>query len=406
MLLKKFTFFVTIALLISVSTILRVEASQEWSMDHKVSFVVQTSGSNNTKYPLLDDLFHAKKIFFIDAAEQLKIGAFRKESWRSMLLYGPSGMGKHALIEAMVHESDCHTLKIDCSELVKHCQEVAVETIKTIFSEAKAIDGGKGVIVLIDEIQSLAPIITDEDRRKDYADTLTQILTEYDDCLKNNNNIFIIATCNKLELADKRIRDRFKCIEFSYPDRMGTYEILKNKAQYYKVFIFEAELQHYATRMQGLSGRELTAFIRNTKTYFSNGASQKEALELAANEHLQAINEVKSRENEILKNEMIDDIKLGAVRSITALSIALWAKTLWIGLVKGEMLGTGVFALGVTIISVAQGAFYFGKIKMLRSGIGTACIKAWSQEPKRLFSAVMFSIIGGELACRHVEKMF
>ena len=61
--------FIAIALLISVSTILRVEASQEWSMDHKVSFVVQTSGSNNTKYPLLDDLFHAKKIFFIDAAE-------------------------------------------------------------------------------------------------------------------------------------------------------------------------------------------------------------------------------------------------------------------------------------------------------------------------------------------------
>ncbi len=190
--------------------------------------------SNNTKYPLLDDVFHPNKILFRDATKQLKSGKFRKSFRKGMLLYDPPGGGKNAMVEAMVNESDCHLFNIAASKLVNKYQGSGAEAIREIFAEAKAVEANKGVIILIDELQSLSPTTTDKDAKllykhegQDYNNSLAQIWTEYDDCSKNHDNILVVATCNKFEIIDKRIRDRFRCIEFSCPDRTGAYEILK-----------------------------------------------------------------------------------------------------------------------------------------------------------------------------------
>ncbi|HEB42003.1 MAG TPA: hypothetical protein ENI08_03225 [Candidatus Dependentiae bacterium] len=95
---KKSAFFIATALLISISIISKVKASQEWSMDHEDSCVIQISGNNNKKYPLLDDVFHQKKILFRDAAKQLKSGKFRKAFRQGMLFHGPPGSGKNAVV--------------------------------------------------------------------------------------------------------------------------------------------------------------------------------------------------------------------------------------------------------------------------------------------------------------------
>ncbi len=268
--------------------------------------------SDDTKYPSLDDMFHQKIILFKAAARQLKAGKFKKGFRRGMLLYGLPGEGKTAMVKAMANESNCRFFKISAAKLVNKYQGSGAGAIQEIFAEAKAIEADKGVIVFIDELESLSPKTTDENIKfaskysgQDLSNALTQIWTEYDDCSENHDNILVVAASNKLEVIDKRIRDRFRCIEFSCPDKDNAYKILKNKAEYFNVPLSEAELQHHVKRMEGLSGRELTTFIEDIKGYISEDMSKEKALELVTKEQVKTKNNAKpsSKRFDQLMNE-------------------------------------------------------------------------------------------------------
>ncbi len=257
--------------------------------------------TSDIKYPLLGDVFHQKKILFRDVANQLKVGKFRKDFRKGMLLHGPTGGGKDVTVTAIENESNCRLFRVSASGLVNKYQGSGAQAIREIFAKAKAVKANKGVIILIGNLESLSPGTTDEnvklaykDEGQDYRDSLTQIWTEYNDCLKSHDNILVVATCNELELIDKRIRGRFKCIEFACPDRKTAYKILKNKAQYYNVSLSEEELQYHAKRMQGWSGRELTNFIQDAGTYIRIGMSKEEALKLVAKEQAENKENAKS----------------------------------------------------------------------------------------------------------------
>ncbi len=224
-------------------------------------------------YPLLKDVFHPNKILFIEIARELKVGKFSKEFSRGILLYGPPGTGKNEMIEAIVNESGCLIVTIATTELVTNAQGSGAKTIKEIFDRARTANPNKGIIILINELQNIAPTTNDKSTPiahtrsgQEYDNALTQLWIEYDRCLKNrNDNILIIITCNEFHRIDERIRGRFDCIEFPYPNTIGICEILKNKSEYFDIPLSEKELQDYAEKMRGLSGRDLTKFIRNTK---------------------------------------------------------------------------------------------------------------------------------------------
>ncbi len=245
-----------------------------------------TSSKKGKKYPLLDDVFHPDKTIFSETAKQLKAGKFRKTFLRGILLYGPPGVGKDETVAAIVNESGCHIFTTDGSGLVGKYQGSGAEAIKSIFNQARAVEPGKGVIVLVDELQGIAPVTSDKNVGPDYKDhdnALTQLWLEYDRCMKEeHDNIMIIATCNQFDRIDERIRGRFNCIEFSYPDETGTYEILKNKSKHYDIPLSESELKEYAERMKGLCGRDLNKFIVNAKEHIRKTKNKAEALELSA----------------------------------------------------------------------------------------------------------------------------
>ncbi len=127
--------------------------------------------------------------------------------------------------------------------------------------------------------------------------------------------------------------------------------------------------------------------------FIGNGINKDKILALTTNEYVQAINEVKSREIEILKNKMINREKLDTIRLITASLIAILIRTAWIGLIKREMFDAGLFALAGAIFQVCYGVFCFGMPEMPRSEIGTDLVKVWTQERKRLFGMTITSLI-------------
>jgi len=107
------------------------------------------------------------------------------------------------------------------------------------------------------------------------------------------------------------------------------------------------------------------------------------------NEYRQAISKAESRKIEMLKNKMINILKLELAMFISALSVAMLIRNFWLGLIKSEMMGTRFFFL----IQACQGAFCFGMMKILRSELGTALVKVWTQEPKWLFGRTMLNVI-------------
>ncbi len=239
------------------------------------------SKSQRTQHPLVKDVYHPDPTIFSEIAKQLKAGKFYEDFLRGILLYGPPGVGKNEMIKAIVNESGCRIFIAKASSVVSGHQGSGAEAIESIFDQARAVERGKGVIVLVDELQSLTPVTSDKNvppaynnSGLDHANALTQLWLEYDE---EHDNIMIIATCNQFDRIDERIRGRFNCIKFPYPDEPGTIEILKNKSKHYGIPLSKSELKEYVKRMKGLSGRDLTKFIREAKKYTGRGKKKKEA---------------------------------------------------------------------------------------------------------------------------------
>lgn len=253
-----------------------------------------TSSKQGKKHPLVvNDIYlpSISKILITDVVEQLTKGKLIDGSSRGMLFYGPPGVGKTAMVEAMVNESGCHIIRKEAQHLVGSLLGSGSERTHLLFSKAreKATETGRSVIILIDELQELAPGTTDKNvglsyrhSGQEHRGALAQIWTEYDDCLRENDNIFLICTCNDFELIDKRIRDRLNSIEFSDPDIKGIIEILRSKSKYYGIPLSESELKEYAKKMEGFSGRELKEFFDKAEGFIRSGKSNAEALALAA----------------------------------------------------------------------------------------------------------------------------
>ena len=240
------------------------------------------------KYPLLKDVYHTNKMCFEDAVKQLKKGHLESHFPRGFLFYGPPGVGKGDMANAIANESNADIFRINAPKLIDIYQGSGAQAINSVFLEAK--ENKKASIVFIDELQSLAKEGEDSssssDKKthqgyqgQDYKNTLAQIWTEYDDCLKNYDHILIIATCNDFKCIDKRICERFECTEFPLPDKKGTREILKNKAQHFGVPLSESHLDAYTYKMSDMSGRKLNNFIKKTKLYLNRNVSLHPALE-------------------------------------------------------------------------------------------------------------------------------
>jgi len=279
------------------------------------------------QYPLLKDVYHPDKELFIEVAEQLKIGNLKKEFPKGILLYGPPGVGKNEMIKAIVNESGCSIFHATASELVNYYQGSGAGSIKELFNQARAVDPSKGVIVVVDELQSVTPLSRNKEVRPafkhsglDYDNALTQLWIEFDRCIndENNNNILIVATCNEFDRIDERIRGRFDCVEFSYPDEEGTYEILKNKSVYYALSLSESELQEYAKKMQGSNGRDLAKFVKNAKRNLASSKNKQEALEQALRQQEKAKQDAQEKKFNSYVEKLKDEILRGTGNGIGA----------------------------------------------------------------------------------------
>ncbi|NWN45488.1 AAA family ATPase [Candidatus Phytoplasma pruni] len=124
---------------------------------------------------------------------------------KGALLYGPPGTGKTILMEALATEAGVPYIIADGPEFVKTYVGDGPELLKNKFKEAdeKAKQSGKGCIIFIDEIDTIATKRTNDPQavgitHNKMVNTLLTLL----DGMQSNKDVVVIGATNKDDLLD------------------------------------------------------------------------------------------------------------------------------------------------------------------------------------------------------------
>ena len=118
--------------------------------------------------------------------------------YRSLLLHGKPGTGKTYIANAFANEMDAKFVKVSLGELGSKYQNETSNNITKLFKQARAEQGN--VILLLDEVDSIASKRGDTSNDKEKNNTLNTLLQEMSS--EENGNIFIICCTNFYELLD------------------------------------------------------------------------------------------------------------------------------------------------------------------------------------------------------------
>lgn len=118
--------------------------------------------------------------------------------YRSLLLHGKPGTGKTYVANAFANEMDAKFIQISLGEMGSKYQNETGNNIKKVFDDARKEKGN--VILLMDEVDSIASKRGDSSNDKEKNNTLNVLLQEMSS--ENNENIFIICATNFYELLD------------------------------------------------------------------------------------------------------------------------------------------------------------------------------------------------------------
>ncbi|XP_018374595.1 PREDICTED: spermatogenesis-associated protein 5 [Trachymyrmex cornetzi] len=121
---------------------------------------------------------------------------------KGILLYGPSGVGKSMIANAIISECNVNTFTVYSSDIYSKSVGETEGKLKEVFS--KAISSAPSII-LFEDVDSLCPkrnnSSTDHEKR-----VLTQLVTLFDDLQNTNNNVLVMATTAKSDLVDSSLR--------------------------------------------------------------------------------------------------------------------------------------------------------------------------------------------------------
>ena len=156
-------------------------------------------------------------IKYPEAFENIKVN-------HGIILTGPPGTGKTLIAESLANESNAFFLKLNGSELKSKWVGESEENLRTLFEGA--IENQPSIIVF-DEFDSVAK---KRDKVDNYsAEFVNQFLSIMSDIEKQGDDVYILATTNKIEMLDDAIMrsGRFgKHIQIGLPDLQGTRQIL------------------------------------------------------------------------------------------------------------------------------------------------------------------------------------
>lgn len=141
----------------------------------------------------------AQLMGFIQDPEKFKrLGA---KPPKGLLLYGPSGTGKTLLAKAIAGEARVNLFAVSGSSFEESYVGIGAARMRELFALARK---NTPAIILIDDIDALAPAHGNEPISASHRQTVNQLLSEMDHIDETKNHeLFLIGTTNRIEALDQ-----------------------------------------------------------------------------------------------------------------------------------------------------------------------------------------------------------
>ena len=225
--------------------------------------------------------------------QKLKLVGLTKAA--GVLLYGPPGCGKTLLAKAVANEAKANFISIKGPELLNKYVGESERAIRSLFIRAK---NSSPCIIFFDELDALVPKRSNENNNSSER-VVNQLLTEMDG-LEDRKQIFIIAATNRPDIIDPAMLRPGRLDKLLYvplPDYEDRCSILQTITKDLKLSTdVDFEKINKDKRMEGFSGADIAALVRESQLHALKRLNQKE--------------KENSKNNMNIKNEEIKEFKI------------------------------------------------------------------------------------------------
>jgi len=183
---------------------------------------------------------------------------------RSLLLAGPSGVGKTQVARTLANESGLTFIAATTADVKANYLGQSGNRVKLLFERARS---SAPAILFLDELDVIAPDRASVGGNDQLTDEIVgQLLQEMDGISARDNHVFLVAASNHLERIDASVRSRFQeRLVIPLPDRNARIRLLANLLAGKKIgFPLNdgAVLLADQTKDQASSGRDLEGWVQ------------------------------------------------------------------------------------------------------------------------------------------------
>ncbi|TIC37459.1 AAA-domain-containing protein [Wallemia mellicola] len=193
---------------------------------------------------------------------------------KGLLLHGPPGTGKTLLARSAATILSLPILLVNGPELSSAYHGETEDNLRKVFTHARSLTQNKGVIVVIDEIDTLCPSrdgdgSTGEVEKRVVATLLTELDGMNNGKDTNSPSVFLIGTTNRPNALDSALRRPGRLdreIEVGIPDASQRYEILTKQINSMPRNVTAEDIHSVATKTHGFVGADLSSLVRAAST--------------------------------------------------------------------------------------------------------------------------------------------
>jgi SpoVK/Ycf46/Vps4 family AAA+-type ATPase len=183
---------------------------------------------------------------------------------RSLLLAGPSGVGKTQVARTLANESGLTFIAATTADVKANYLGQSGNRVKMLFERARS---SAPAILFLDELDVIAPDRATTGGNDQLTDEIVgQLLQEMDGISARDSHVFLVAASNHLERIDVAVRSRFQeKLIIPLPDHQARIRLLANLLAGKKIgFPLNdgAVLLADQTKDQAFSGRDLEGWVQ------------------------------------------------------------------------------------------------------------------------------------------------
>ena len=186
---------------------------------------------------------------------------------RSLLLAGPSGVGKTQVARTLANESGLTFIAATTADVKANYLGQSGNRVKLLFERARS---SAPAILFLDELDVIAPDRAAAGGNDQLTDEIVgQLLQEMDGINVRDSHVFLVAATNHIERIDLAVRSRFQeKLVIPLPDQQARIRLLTNLLTGKKIGFPPndgAVLLVNQTKDRALSGRDLESWVQTAE---------------------------------------------------------------------------------------------------------------------------------------------